>query len=474
MESGPITTATDIILQAAWEAGTDVLLLQEPWTARKDNEWLTKSHPGFIKYVPPSIGIEIERPRSAIYTLMGKRSQQLFLCGNCPDFTSVIVEGVTFASVYRAPGTEWNHLLAWTPTGPTIIGVDFNAVNTEWQPLATSQHGDGQGILERMTDNEMSLASLPGVATHSRGNALDLIWSNSGALADIAPELDTTSDHITLAGEVSRPNLQGSETLRMSWPLQVKDSSLEDFLRVIEEWMRGLGQHTPRSIQEVDKLADDLVQAFGDAIKATGRRDAIKSGRSAQWWTQECKEARDQYKTCGDRESKKIFRSTVAKAKRNYWQSRFANIKSDADMYRLTRWAKPRANPEPAPIKTATGYESNPRRRACLLRDTLLGRFTNEDDLREDYSDEPSMGTLPWETFVTNEEARWFATDCKDKAPGADGITVRLIKTAWPVVGNAVRLLYENSLRFRHFPTAFKLVEVVLIPKPKRDLTDVK
>lgn len=57
-------------------------------------------------------------------------------------------------------------------------------------------------------------------------------------------------------------------------------------------------------------------------------------------------------------------------------------------MYRLTRWAKPRANPEPAPIKTVTRYEYDPRLRAYLLRDTLLGHFKNENDIREDTSDE--------------------------------------------------------------------------------------
>lgn len=35
--SGKGKSATDIILLAAWEAETDVLLLQEPWAARKEN-----------------------------------------------------------------------------------------------------------------------------------------------------------------------------------------------------------------------------------------------------------------------------------------------------------------------------------------------------------------------------------------------------------------------------------------------------
>lgn len=93
-----------------------------------------------------------------------------------------------------------------------------------------------------MTENGISLASRPGIQTHSRGNTLDLTWSNYGALADINPELDSTSDHATLVGEVSRPNSQGSAALGISRPLQVKEASLDDFLRVIKKWTKGLGQ----------------------------------------------------------------------------------------------------------------------------------------------------------------------------------------------------------------------------------------
>lgn len=44
--------------------------------------------------------------------------------GIYPDFTAIIVEGVIFASIYRAPGTELTRLLSWTPSGPTLIGGD--------------------------------------------------------------------------------------------------------------------------------------------------------------------------------------------------------------------------------------------------------------------------------------------------------------------------------------------------------------
>lgn len=98
-------SAANIILQAAWEAVTDVLFLQKPLAARKANEWLTEGHSDFNKYIPFSIGTEVERQWFAKNTHTS-RSQLIFLCGNCPDYSSVLVEGISIASVYRAPGTE--------------------------------------------------------------------------------------------------------------------------------------------------------------------------------------------------------------------------------------------------------------------------------------------------------------------------------------------------------------------------------
>ncbi|KAI0992193.1 hypothetical protein K3495_g15993, partial [Podosphaera aphanis] len=106
----------------------------------------------------------------------------------------------------------------------------------------------------------------------------------------------------------------------------------------------------------------------------------------------------------------------------------------------------------------------------------LLGRFTNENDINDEGPPEghPPLGHLPWDTEVTEEEASWTVTTCKDKAPGADGITTRLLRAAWPSIGQSVRALYEGSLKHRHFPEIFKLAEVILLPKPGRDQSTAK
>ncbi|KID94541.1 reverse transcriptase, partial [Metarhizium majus ARSEF 297] len=62
--------------------------------------------------------------------------------------------------------------------------------------------------------------------------------------------------------------------------------------------------------------------------------------------------------------------------------------------------------------------------------------------------------------------------DTGNTSPGSDDITVKLLRAAWPAIGNLVRELYEGCITLGHHRKAFKEAEVVMITKPgKRDLT---
>ena len=109
--------------------------------------WLTKSHPGLEKHLPHRVAANSTRPRSLIYTRKGTECQQQVICEASQDLTAVKV-GDTFVSVYRVPGADLLPLLSWAPSRPTVIGGDFNAVHTDWYPMATRLHGDNQVLTE--------------------------------------------------------------------------------------------------------------------------------------------------------------------------------------------------------------------------------------------------------------------------------------------------------------------------------------
>lgn len=136
----------------------------------------------------------------------------------------------------------------------------------------------------------------------------------------------------------------------------------------------------------------------------------------------------------------------------------------------MARWAKLRPQKAAPPLKTLNGLVSDPSERARLLRDLLLSRYSSENDVNFDQH-APTEGNLPWTFSVSDEEVKWVTIICQNKSPGADAITVRLPKAAWPSISHAVRVLYEVSLQLKHFPKAFKLAEVILLQKPGRDLS---
>lgn len=157
----------DIALQRAWVTGTDVVLLQEPWTRSRDDVWFTKSHPGFDLHLPTST---LGRPRAATYVRRGLASQQIRPSGEQTDYVWVLAAGLTFVNVYRAPHTGLVPLFDWIPSGPAVIAGDFNAVDRLWQPQAQRTHGDGASIKRWMLSHDLALCSIPGEATHRAGN----------------------------------------------------------------------------------------------------------------------------------------------------------------------------------------------------------------------------------------------------------------------------------------------------------------
>lgn len=61
------------------------------------------------------------------------------------------------------------------------------------------------------------------------------------------------------------------------------------------------------------------------------------------------------------------------------------------------------------------------------------------------------------------------------KAPGPDGICARMLRQAWPTLGDSITRLFRNCIRDASFPQGWMRANLVIIPKPgKKDLADSK
>lgn len=212
-------------------------MLQEPWTIKKGENFITKSHPGYVSHKP--IGGNVTRPRAITFTRNGLHASQIFSSsGQTADYRLVKFSGLMFMNVYRAPRPSGTlePLLQQAPRGPTIVGGDFNAVSRNWQLQAPRQYGNGDQIIEWATAQDIFLITTAGVPTHRDGNVLDLEWSNTNVEALVSSEYHCKSDHKTIAGSVLVKKT--SNISRVTPELRVHDQDLDKFSQFFKAWVK--------------------------------------------------------------------------------------------------------------------------------------------------------------------------------------------------------------------------------------------
>ncbi|KAI1005029.1 hypothetical protein K3495_g3189 [Podosphaera aphanis] len=160
-------------------------------------------------------------------------------------------------------------------------------------------------------------------------------------------------------------------------------------------------------------------------------------------------------------------------SKRNYWRKQVDNATIDAQVFKVMRWAKPRARQNALPLKVSEEkWLTDPLERAESLRDSLLTRFNAAQDL--DTWETGQNESIMWNASLTLEDVTKNTLSIGDKSPGSDRITVRLLRACWEAIGEQVRCLFQAYLEHRYFPFAFRVAEVILLPKPARDLSTAK
>ncbi|RYP55424.1 hypothetical protein DL770_010921 [Monosporascus sp. CRB-9-2] len=177
----------------------------------------------------------------------------------------------------------------------------------------------------------------------------------------------------------------------------------------------------------------------------------------------------------------RLHRRLVAKTKRRYWEERITGATSDKAIYQITGWQKLTDRFRSPPLKNGNILVTDIRERIDLLRSKVLIPKADGEDIDDPWWPLPqldvaaSASNLARDWHVTMAEAETCCIGSRNTAPGTDGVTVRILQTAWPAIGPSVRMLYEGCLRFGHHPTAFRSSEIVMLQKVgKTDFTAVK
>ncbi|KAI1005700.1 hypothetical protein K3495_g2517 [Podosphaera aphanis] len=453
-----------IFLTRACDLKLDVLLIQKLWWSG-----CTKSHPCFDRHIP--FGSAHVRPRAITYTQ--KNSKQLIAVQKFPlhptgDYCWMIVNGVMFLNVYKSPKDPLasKPLLEWTPPPKSNAIGDFNAVHRAWQPGASSAHGQGEAI-EMWAEDHNLTCLIVDEPTHRAGNTLDLARTNiSGTSAWVDREECVTSDHLPICGLI--PDCD-RVTASPTGPLRASKNNLLQFAKVVAQWIPPIP--SLNTIKEVEDFAHYLTKTLTDALRVVGKHSNRKSGRSAPWWTPECKEAHLEYRAAVLESEHimlgKAFRDVVAKAKNEYWKKRIESMHTPSDVFNLMGWLTPRQEKIPPPLLHNGNFISDHAERATVLRDSLLARHKASEDLPNfTISNE---GHIPWTYDLTESEVRTCTIGSGNSCPGADGISVELLATCWDSIGLHVTQLYRACLQLGYHSSCFQLAEIVVLPKPGRD-----
>lgn len=85
----------------------------------------------------------------------------------------------------------------------------------------------------------------------------------------------------------------------------------------------------------------------------------------------------------------------------------------------------------------------------------------------QDHVLEPTSPTESIPPQITKEELTIVANKQKNRAPGADGLSARIIKAAWPTLGNYMLRLVNKCLKMGAFPDIWKDAKIVILLKSK-------
>lgn len=459
----------------------DLILLQEPWTQAKDDRCFTKTHPAYYTYSPvDNWDGSSTRPRVMTY-LRRDSTLQADQLRPAPsrDLLWLHVNSTTIVNVYKASDIQETIriLQDWQVPDRCVVAGDFNSRHHSWQTGRTA--GQGNDIAEWTSLRNLSLLNTPNKPTNPHGNTIDLAFSNIPfAEATVEDHLATSSDHFTISltippeGE-SRSRLQGKTRV-------TTEDEVKRFTEIIEMEAAAISTRNT-SKEELDQLSGALVNALQLAAKQAGH-ESRKRGRISPWWNEECVLAAADYRSIRriyplgfNKEvqlARRDFRQVVRRAKKRFRQDLLDTVTDNKDIFKIARWIKAPSPFQPPPLQIGDIVYETQIDKANALRHATLERRTSDDDIENPWTEVITKQALPFAPNVTLEEATDATINTGNTSPGSDSITVRLLRAAWPAIGELVRHLFEGCLAVGHHPQAFKEAEVVMITKPgKRDLT---
>ncbi|QSZ33338.1 hypothetical protein DSL72_002926 [Monilinia vaccinii-corymbosi] len=466
-KSGPVHMA---MLQLAFEEGADVVCIQESSVYSGTR---TQNHPVYKCYASvdvwehvEAVEREAERPRAMSYTRRAAElATQQRRNGNDRDLVWLEVNGYHIVNIYREPNILQmiDYVTSLQILSNFLIGRDFNAKHDMFEPGIVGADYIGE----------------PGEPTHRAGYTIDLTFSNIPfAETKVRHDLDCGSDHYTQITLIPARGLgaEGNAGYRVS------DANLPRLAHLIDSGIPLLPRPADAlDTRDLDSIAELLATLFQNAIKAVGNYSRGMA-KAAHWWTPVCARAHASYTRARrlselDHERKRREMLTaVRQAKCDYWRRVIDNAADDVDLYKVVGWHKLTPLLKALLLVVDGRSIESTKENAEVLLEKVLYRYNDLDDLDYDPLEaEGRRASLLWATEVSLEEVEKNVIGVSSISPGADCVIVRLLKACWQYIKLFLKDFFQKCLELAHFPTEWKLAEVVMLLKAgKKDKSLVR
>lgn len=380
-----------------------------------------------------------------------------------------------------------------------IAAGDFNAKHPSWGSRSLIPTPKGKQLYLSIMENHLKpiAPSEPTYWPTDRRKIPDVIdfclvkgiHSNYFGIKNI---FDLSSDHspllVTLHSKIVKnskpPSLCTSKT---NWPLfrlQVEekiccniplksekelDDAVENFTNLIQEsaWKAT----PPAQINEQRTLNSTKVQQ-----KILEKRKLRK-----QWQI-----TRSPHDKAKFNKSTKALKKILQEEKEASIQEFLVNLSpsetTNYSLWKVTRKIGQLKQSNNLPLRSNDGsWARTPSEKAALFASHLSEVFQPARPQTRDGDEEiaqhllaPYQMELPTKNFRYREVKKIIKKELKcKKAPGWDLITGRVLKELPEKAIRFITILYNASLRLCYFPAMWKVAEVIMVPKPGKNLTDV-
>jgi len=313
---------------------------------------------------------------------------------------------------------------------------DFNIRDNDWDPNYShhSIHTEDLFTLAESLGLDLSPPLNPGptrFADNPRdtNSVIDLVFINPNnpgfSQHTLHPELRRPSDYVPLFIEVgiNKTNLDNT-----FWSICKDNKEEENFIKVLTNNMLTLDTMIIMSKEILETTVQRLANIFSDAWYSHAKKKHITK-HSKKWWTHDCTESLNRYRTTGIIEHWREFKSNTRKAKREFFDNKIYKIaSSNKRPWDLMNWVKRKTLPTIESIL----YEDQPCNMLPELWHALHSSYNSAENRPINVSflnKIPQADQIQWLSFSKQEFKDAIAKCSSLSTPGPDHISWRHLKS---------------------------------------------